>query len=204
AAWRIYSPEARQWSLNFANSSVGTLSVPTVGEFRNGRGEFYDQETLGARTILVRNIFSDITPTSYRFEQESSDDGGKTWEVNWIAVDTRTNERAAAAHCGVHAVDAARNPPFRLGGSDVARIFPVRLIDFSIRRPPHEIDQRRALDWIAEAHAAAEERDPDDRAQLAGRLRRALGRYGCGPERIRRRRHFARDVGSTDFRDAAL
>jgi hypothetical protein len=24
-----------------------------------------------------------------RFEQAFSDDGGKTWEVNWIAVDTR-------------------------------------------------------------------------------------------------------------------
>jgi len=25
-----------------------TLSVPTIGEFKNGRGEFFDQETLKA------------------------------------------------------------------------------------------------------------------------------------------------------------
>src|ERR1700740_1488389 len=38
---RLYNPQSRQWSLNFANSMVGSLSVPTVGEFRNGRGEFF-------------------------------------------------------------------------------------------------------------------------------------------------------------------
>ncbi|GAA0706564.1 hypothetical protein [Dokdonella soli] len=86
---RLYNPQSHQWSLNFANSSSGTLSVPTIGEFKDGRGEFYDQESLNGRTILVRNVWSDITPNSGRFEQAFSDDGGKTWEVNWIAIDTR-------------------------------------------------------------------------------------------------------------------
>jgi len=86
---RLYNPEARQWSLNFSNSAVGTMAVPTIGEFKNGRGEFYNQETLNGRAILVRFVISDITPNSVRFEQAYSDDGGKTWEVNWIAVDTR-------------------------------------------------------------------------------------------------------------------
>jgi hypothetical protein len=86
---RLYNPESRQWSLNFANSAGGTMSIPTIGEFRNGRGEFYDQETLNGRAILVRFVISDITPNSVHFEQAFSDDGGKTWEVNWIATDTR-------------------------------------------------------------------------------------------------------------------
>jgi hypothetical protein len=86
---RLYNPESRQWSLNFSNSAVGTMSVPTIGEFKDGRGEFYNQETLNGRAILVRFVISDITANSVRFEQAFSDDGGKTWEVNWIAVDTR-------------------------------------------------------------------------------------------------------------------
>jgi hypothetical protein len=89
---RLYNPESRQWSLNFANSSGGTMSQPTIGEFQNGRGEFYDQETLNGRAILVRFVISEITPTSCRFEQSFSDDGGKTWEVNWIATDTRVKD----------------------------------------------------------------------------------------------------------------
>jgi hypothetical protein len=89
---RLYNPESRQWSLNFSNVRTGTMSPPTIGEFRNGRGEFYSQETLNGRAILVRFIISDITKDSARFEQAFSDDGGKNWEVNWIAVDTRMKD----------------------------------------------------------------------------------------------------------------
>jgi hypothetical protein len=89
---RLYSPQSHQWSLNFSNASDGTLGQPTIGEFKNGRGEFYDQEPLNGRAILVRFVISDITSNSCRFEQSFSDDGGKTWEVNWIATDTRDDE----------------------------------------------------------------------------------------------------------------
>jgi hypothetical protein len=86
---RLYNPDTHQWSLNVASSRSGALGVPTVGEFSNGRGEFIDQETFNGRAILVRFVISDIKPDSCHFEQAFSDDGGKTWEVNWIATDTR-------------------------------------------------------------------------------------------------------------------
>lgn len=86
---RLYNPEARQWSLNFSNIAGGTMAIPTIGEFKDGRGEFYAQETLGGRSILVRFIISEFNEKSARFEQAFSEDGGKTWETNWIAVDTR-------------------------------------------------------------------------------------------------------------------
>jgi hypothetical protein len=89
---RLYNPQSHQWSLNFASSAGGMLGVATVGEFRNGRGEFYDHEEIGGRMVHVRNVWSDITPNSCRFEQAFSDDGGKTWEVNWIAIDTRIKQ----------------------------------------------------------------------------------------------------------------
>jgi hypothetical protein len=92
ASLRLYNPQSRQWSLNFASINSGIMSIPTIGEFKNGRGEFYNQETLNGRAILVRFVISDITPNSCRFEQAYSDDGGKTWEVNWIAVDTRVKD----------------------------------------------------------------------------------------------------------------
>jgi hypothetical protein len=86
---RLYNPDTHQWSLNFANSKNGTLAIPAIGEFKNGRGEFYNQDTFNGRSIFVRFIISGITLNSCHFEQSFSDDGGKTWEVNWIATDTR-------------------------------------------------------------------------------------------------------------------
>jgi hypothetical protein len=89
---RLYNPQSNQWSLNFASSSSGLMSQPTIGGFKNGRGEFFNQETFNGRAIFVRFVISDITPNSCRFEQSFSDDGGKTWEVNWIATDIRVKE----------------------------------------------------------------------------------------------------------------
>jgi hypothetical protein len=54
-----------------------------------GRGMFYGVDTVDGRTVLVRFVISDVAPSSARFEQAFSNDGGVTWETNWIAVDTR-------------------------------------------------------------------------------------------------------------------
>lgn len=88
-ALRLYNPQSRQWTNIFSSSNSGTLSVPMYGEFKNGRGEFYDQEELNGRMILVRFIFVPLTPDSGRSEQAFSADGGKTWETNWINEYTR-------------------------------------------------------------------------------------------------------------------
>ena len=92
---RLYNPATHQWSLNFARSTGGALGMPMYGEFKHGRGEFIDQETYNGRAILVKNVWSDITPNSCRSVWSYSADGGKTWEVNWIAVDTRIPDDAS-------------------------------------------------------------------------------------------------------------
>jgi hypothetical protein len=98
ASLRLFNAQTHQWSLNFSNSKSGTLGPPTIGEFKKGRGEFYDQEDLGGRMIFVRFVIYDISATSVRFEQSYSADGGKTWEVNWIATDTRLPDADTAAN----------------------------------------------------------------------------------------------------------
>lgn len=90
---RLYNPETHQWSIYWANAKKGTLDYPPmVGQFNNGRGEFYDQEMYQGLAIFVRYVWSDITPTSAHFEQSFSADGGKTWEPNWISTITRIKE----------------------------------------------------------------------------------------------------------------
>jgi hypothetical protein len=65
------------------------LNAPSIGEFKNGRGELFDQETFNDRSVLLRVVWSDITPDSHHFEEAFSDDGGKTWEPNFVATLTR-------------------------------------------------------------------------------------------------------------------
>jgi hypothetical protein len=89
----LYNPESHQWSQNFADIDDGALSQnPLMGKFKDGRGELFDQETFNGRTILVRFVWSDITPNSHHVEQSFSDDGGKTWEPNFVAALTRLKD----------------------------------------------------------------------------------------------------------------
>jgi hypothetical protein len=95
-ALRWYNPTARQWNIVFATPNVGTVSIPAVGEFRNGRADFYDQEALNGKSILVRFSIWGITPDTAQSEQAFSDDGGKTWEVNWINRYTKASDEESA------------------------------------------------------------------------------------------------------------
>jgi hypothetical protein len=91
---RLYNRETGEWSLYWANARNGALSLPpNVGRFTDdGRGEFYDHEELNGRQILVRFVWSEITPASAHFEQAFSEDDGATWEVNWITDQTRIED----------------------------------------------------------------------------------------------------------------
>ncbi len=90
---RLYNPQTQQWSLYWANSNDGSMSIqPQIGEFKNGRGEFYGQDTLNGKLIQVRFAWSNTTSNTPHFEESFSDDGGKTWEVNWITNQTRMND----------------------------------------------------------------------------------------------------------------
>jgi hypothetical protein len=88
----LYSPHAHQWGQYFVDSAVGVVNQPQIGEFKNGRGELFDQESFNGRTIFVRFVWSDITPDSHHVEQSFSDDGGRTWEPNFVATLTRDEE----------------------------------------------------------------------------------------------------------------
>ena len=86
---RLYNPQSHQWSLYWANSKDGDMDQPMIGEFKNGRGEFFDQEPFNGKAIFVRYAWSNTNTDSPHFEQSFSEDGGKTWEVNWITDQTR-------------------------------------------------------------------------------------------------------------------
>ena len=89
---RLYNPKTHQWRLYWANSKDGVVAVPQIGEFNNGHGEFYAQDTLDDKSILVRYDWTRMESASPHFEQAFSADGGKSWEVNWITDQTRNSD----------------------------------------------------------------------------------------------------------------
>ena len=95
---RLYNPQSHQWRLYRANSKNGILDPPQIGEFKNGRGEFFAQDTVNGKAILVRFVWTNLTTSTPHFEQSFSDDGGKTWEVNWITDQTRVKDDSDKAH----------------------------------------------------------------------------------------------------------
>jgi hypothetical protein len=86
---RLYNPQTHQWNIYWANANDSSLGTAMIGQFTNGRGEFFNQELFQGTAVYVRFIFSDISSASFRLEQSFSADGGKTWEPNWIATFTR-------------------------------------------------------------------------------------------------------------------
>ncbi len=90
---RLFDPKSHQWRIYWASAADGDLDpIPMAGGFKEGRGEFYSQELYNGRYIFVRFLFTDLQPDSFRLEQAFSNDGGKSWEPNWVVNFTRTSK----------------------------------------------------------------------------------------------------------------
>jgi hypothetical protein len=95
---RVFNPQSRLWRLYWANSKDGAMVVPQIGRFTNGHGEFYAQDLLNGKSIFVKFDWTGLKTGSPHFEQSFSEDGGKTWEVNWITDQTRPTDAESKGH----------------------------------------------------------------------------------------------------------
>ena len=81
---RLFDEKSGQWAIYWANQKRGRLDPPMFGAWKDGLGEFYDQELFGDRMVYVRFLWTNDEPDAARWEQAFSVDGGRTWETNWI------------------------------------------------------------------------------------------------------------------------
>jgi hypothetical protein len=79
---RLLDLEKRVWSDFWVNAKSGVLTTPgATGVFIDGVGEFSgDPPDAKDRS---KGIWDMITPTSCRWRQFVSNDGGKTWKEDW-------------------------------------------------------------------------------------------------------------------------
>jgi hypothetical protein len=82
---RSFDPTSGQWAIWWLDArNPHHLDPPMRGAFVDGVGTFFADDTYIGKPIRVRFIWSDITPTSCRWQQAFSPDAGQTWETNWI------------------------------------------------------------------------------------------------------------------------
>jgi hypothetical protein len=82
---RLLDLKTRVWSDYWVNAAVGQLGAAGLtGSFEKGDGLFYADDVADGRPVKGAGIWDLITPTSCRWRQATSRDGGKTWEQTWI------------------------------------------------------------------------------------------------------------------------
>jgi hypothetical protein len=85
-AMRAYDAKLDEWAIWWVDgrNPLASLDPPVRGRFTDGVGTFYADGILNGKQTRTRYIWSKITPASARWEQALSEDGGKTWDTNWI------------------------------------------------------------------------------------------------------------------------
>lgn len=90
ATFFLYDPKTGQWSQNFADSSAGRMDgTPSFGGYRDGNLEFYSQEFVGDRAMLVRGTWKILSPDLHTYEIDRSIDGGRSWHQSFLAKVSR-------------------------------------------------------------------------------------------------------------------
>jgi hypothetical protein len=85
---RFFDLAARRWQIWWVARRDGVMQPPVTGGFANGVGIFEGADTHDAKPIRVRFTWR-ASPSTPRWEQAFSADGGRTWETNWVMEFTR-------------------------------------------------------------------------------------------------------------------
>jgi hypothetical protein len=87
-AVRMYDPTARRWTISMADVYRSTFAASTA-EWKDNRMQTASKGTdAEGKPYVARARYSDITPTSFRFQQERSVDDGKTWTLT-LTIDAK-------------------------------------------------------------------------------------------------------------------
>jgi hypothetical protein len=90
-SFRFFDPAKDQWAIYWADTRrPGELDPPVRGSFSGEEGVFEGADVLDGRPIRVRFTWSRVDTPTPRWEQEFSDDEGRTWESNWVMEFART------------------------------------------------------------------------------------------------------------------
>ncbi|MGN6516636.1 MAG: NIPSNAP family protein [Rhizomicrobium sp.] len=90
---RAFDPKTNSWAIWWVDSRTPTapLDPPMLGQFENGVGTFFSDQTFNDKPIKVRFLWMPKGPDAAQWEQAFSPDGGRTWETNWVMQFSRAH-----------------------------------------------------------------------------------------------------------------
>lgn len=86
---RLFNPQTRLWTINWADSKSVALDVPVVGSFEGKVGTFFSHDSFEDAPIIVRAVYDATEPNAVVWSQAFSPDKGKTFETNWVMTARR-------------------------------------------------------------------------------------------------------------------
>ena len=85
AAFRSYDAESKKWAIWWLDGRAPhNLDVPVIGSFAGTVGTFFANDSLNGKSITVRFTWNANLGSNPIWEQAFSNDGGETWETNWV------------------------------------------------------------------------------------------------------------------------
>lgn len=86
---RVYDASARRWSQSTLDVYRGRFTSATA-EWRDGTMQLSSRGTdAEGRPYVMRTRFYDVTPTSFKFQQDRSVDDGKTWDEAVLRIEAK-------------------------------------------------------------------------------------------------------------------
>ncbi len=86
---RLWSPAEGRWLQNGVDGYRARVSSSTATRVANGMEATGKGADPGGAPVLTRSRFTAITPTSFRFAQDRSNDEGRTWEQDVLVIDAK-------------------------------------------------------------------------------------------------------------------
>ena len=86
---RVFDPAARRWSQSLLDV-YRTRFTSATAEWKDGQMHQTSQGTdLEGKPVVSRARFYDITPAGFKFQQDRSTDGGKTWTEGTLKIEAK-------------------------------------------------------------------------------------------------------------------
>ncbi len=83
-SWSVYNPATKMWQQTWVDNGGGYIAL--TGKFENGEMKLSTQarKLPDSKEQIARMVFYNITPKSFDWRWESTNDNGTTWKTNWV------------------------------------------------------------------------------------------------------------------------